>query len=500
MKKHILIVIACLVSLITLAQPDIAWQKSFGGSEDDQARSIKQTADGGYIVVGLTRSNDGDVSDNNISARSIWVVKLDASGNLQWEKSYGGNDYEEANEIQQTSDGGYIVIGSSKSIDFIGTNIGDQDIIIFKLDTNGDYIWGKRFGGTGLDSGYSIKQTTDGGYIASGKVNYPGNLANLWVAKLDVNGDIAANWSNTQFYGVNNEVALSVNQTTDGGYIVAGTADFDTGNNMDFWIFKLDATSNVVWQNTYGGSGIEWARDVQQTSDGGYMIVGSTASNDGDVSNNYGQSDFWVLKLDVSGNIEWEKNYGGSQFDVAFSVQQTADGGYVIAGETSSDDNDVSGNPGSNIYDYWVIKITATGVLSWQTCLGGSSNDFGKSIQQTSDNGFIVTGQAFSNNWDVSGNNGRYDFWVVKLSPETLAVSLNSIDPALVIYPNPVKHKIYIKTDLNISNLALYDAIGKQVLSQKTIKVINVDHLETGLYLLKIETDKGSIIKKIIIN
>jgi hypothetical protein len=322
----------------------------------------------------------------------------------------------------------------------------------------------------------------------------------LWVAKLDPTGNIAANWSNTQYYGVDNEVALSVNETADGDYIVAGTANFNNGNNMDFWIIKLDATSNIIWQNTYGGSGIEWARDVQQTSDGGYIIVGSTASNDGDVSNNYGETDFWVLKLDALGNIEWEKSYGGSQFDVAFSVQQATDGGYVIAGETSSDDNDVSGNPGSNIYDYWVIKITTTGDLSWQTCLGGSGNDHGRSIVQTSDEGYAVAGYAFSNNYDVSGNNGRWDFWIVKLGGDALGIESPLVNDGISIHPNPVSETLFVSTKRQIEQVEMYDPLGRKILNLDYTNHIDVSRFQSGVYMLNISTNKGQITKRILIN
>jgi len=188
MKTLLHIFIFFLVILSAFSQPEIAWQKSLGGSENDRARSVNQTSDGGYIVAGITRSNDGDVADNIVGARSIWVIKLDATGTIQWEKSYGGNDYDEANEIQQTSDGGYILIGSSESDDFFGDSLGNQDILILKLDSVGNIVWGKRYGGVGLDVGYSINQTPDGGFIASGKIN--SSLARSWVAKLDGNGNI----------------------------------------------------------------------------------------------------------------------------------------------------------------------------------------------------------------------------------------------------------------------------------------------------------------------
>ena len=178
----------------------------------------------------------------------------------------------------------------------------------------------------------------------------------------------------------------------------------------------------------------------------------------------------------------------------------TSDGGYVVVGQTNSDDIDVSGNPGSFVYDYWVIKLNGTGQLQWQTCLGGSSNDFGNAIQQTTNGGYIIVGRSISNNIDVSGNHGDYDFWVVKLESETLGIDSNFKDGAISVYPNPAKSKIYIQTELNVINLTLYDAEGKLIIAQKSTNTINVEQLNKGLYLLKIETDKGSSSKKIIID
>lgn len=481
-----------LLSLtIVTAQPSISWQKSLGGTNTDAARSIIQTIDGGYIVAGYTSSINGDVSINN-GSRDVWVVKLNSSGIIEWEKSYGGAGSDEAYDIQQTSDGGYILTGMSDSNDLFGVGYGNDDILVIKTNSTGVVEWGKKFGTSSGDRGHSIKQTTDGMYIVTGFVGGGGT----WVAKLDNIGNLHINWPNTIFSG---SQAYSVQETSDGGYVVAGYSSNGT-NGIDIRVLKLSTTSNILWDYNFGGTSADYGYSIQETTDGGFIVAGATQSNDGDVTNNYGNQDFWVLKLNALGIMQWQKTYGGTQNDFATSIKQTNDGGYVVVGQTNSDDNDVSGNPGSYIYDYWVIKLNDTGQLQWQSCLGGSSNDFGTSIQQAADGGYIATGRSFSNNYDVSGNHGDYDFWVVKLEPETLGVIDDSAVDMFTIYPNPAQQQIHIKSEAHITKVSLFDALGKEVYLEMTSNIVNVEPLKSGIYILKVETDKGSNSKKIIIN
>jgi hypothetical protein len=219
--------------------------------------------------------------------------------------------------------------------------------------------------------------------------------------------------------GSSDDYAFSIQQTPDGGYIVAGYTESNDGDvkgnheNGDFWIVKLDKDGNIEWQKTLGGSNWDWAFSVQQTPDGGYIVAGFTWSNDGDVSGNHGSLDAWIVKLDKDGNIEWQKTLGGSGNDWATSVQQTTDGGYIVAGGTYSTDGVIRGNHGS--LDAWVVKLDGNGNMQWQKALGGSGSDSAWSVQQTTDGGYIVAGFTKSNDGDVTGNHGSADFWVVKL-------------------------------------------------------------------------------------
>ena len=382
--KHFITIALTLIcfnaQVFSQATPIIQWQKTLGGSSSDEAHSIQQTTDGGYIVVGIAYSNDGDVT-NNHGSHDYWVVKLDANGNRIWQKTLGGSSIEDAWSIQQTTDGGYIVAGYTESNDGDVTgNHGGADSWIIKLDDNGNKIWQKTLGGSSADGAQSIQQTTDGGYIVAGST-----------ASND--GDV-------------------------------------TGNHGDYdaWIVKLDPNGNKLWQKTLGGSSADGAQSIQQTTDGGYIVAGDTYSNDGDVTGNHGGYDYWVVKLDANGNRIWQKTLGGTRGEQAYSIKQTKDGGYIVAGLTYSNDGDVTGNNGSSSFsDYWIVKLDANGNKLWQKTLGGSSSEIAYSIQQTSDGGYVVAGGTGSNDGDVTGNHGS-DYWIVKLTapctPVTPSVSI----------------------------------------------------------------------------
>ena len=340
------------------------WAKSHGGSGGDQAASIQQTSDGGFIFAGTTSSYGAGNSD-------ILLRKDEASGNLAWQKTYGGSSGDVARSIQQTSDGGYIVAGYTSSY-----GAGNSDIWVLKLNSTGNVTWQRTYGGSGTEEAESIQQTSDGGYIVAGRTySYGAGNSDIWVLKLNSTGSVT--WHRT-YGGSIYDYAESIQQTSDGGYIVAGyTSSYGAGSG-DMWVLKLNSTGSVTWQKTYGGSGTEEAESIQQTSDGGYIVAGHTSS--------YGAGtwDYWVLKLNSTGSVTWQKTYGGSDEENAESIQQTSDGGYIVAGYTYS--------YGAGSEDIWVLKLNSTGSVTWQKTYGGSSTDIAYSIQQTSDGGYIVAG------------------------------------------------------------------------------------------------------------
>ncbi len=441
MKKNILATLFLTFSFfLAICQPTIQWQKPLGGTAADHAYSIQQTNDGGYIVAGRSASINADVSGNH-GGDDFWVVKLNNTGAIEWQKSLGGSNYDAARSVQQTNDGGYIVAGDSYSNDGdVSGNHGDVDFWVVKLTNSGIIEWQKSLGGAGYDNASSIKQTIDGGYVVTGTSfsndgDVSGNhgLDDSWVVKLSSIG--AIEWQKS-LGGTDGEAAFSIQQTIDGGYILAGNSnsnDGDVSGNhglIDSWVVKLSSLGTMEWQKSIGGTGYDNATSIKQTIDQGYIVAGTSNSNDGDVSGNHGGLDYWIVKLTSLGAIEWQKSLGGSGDDFAFNIQHSYDGGYIVAGHSTSNDGDVSGNNGFT--DYWAVKLTSAGAIEWQESLGGTGIDKAYSLQQTFDGGYIVAGSSNSNDGDVSGNHGSYDFWVVKLNtcqPIESTLTFNECDP-----------------------------------------------------------------------
>lgn len=441
-KKYIVILGFILVlSLIPIVNsednaPEIEWKKCFGGRRADGANSIQQTADGGYIVAGQTESADGDLTGHRSIAwpRDGWIMKLDGEGEIEWQKCLGSDSgFEDLNSIQQTIEGGYIVVGTSAimgRLDDEGNKIiegREPDVLIIKLDSKGEIEWQKLLGDKSVDRGESIQQTVDEGYIMAGQIssrrtNIIGHHGGYdsWIIKFNKDGNIE--WQR-YLGGKGEEWAKSIQQTTDGGYIIAGETDSSDGDvtghlgESDYWIVKLNKKGEIEWQRCLGGSDDEYAESIQQTTDGGYIVGGRTYSNDGNVTGNHGNDDAWVVKLDKEGKIEWQKSLGGSNSDQVQSIRQTTDGGYIVGANTKSNDGDVIGNHGN--VDFWIVKLDSQGKIQWKKTLGGStSSEWIGNVQQTNDGGYISAGCALSIDGDVSGNHShKGDFWIIKLKP-----------------------------------------------------------------------------------
>lgn len=488
-----LIIIQYQVNVMAQA-PVVEWKKSLGGSGQDIPYSIAKTSDGGYIIAGYSNSNNGDVTQN-FGSEDYWIVKLSSTGTIQWQKSYGGSSYEYPYDIKQTNDGGYIIAGytNSNNGDITGFQ-GITDFWIVKLTTNGTIEWQKTLGGTHIDYARSIQQTIDGGYIVIGETysnngDVTGNHGSLdyWVVKLNSTGTIQ--WQKT-LGGSDGDYPTSIKQTTDGGYIAIGYTYSTNGDvtvnqgHDDYWIVKLNSTGTIQWQKTLGGTGHDEAYDVEQTSDGGYIIAGTTESVNGNITTNYGGYDYWIVKLNSTGSLEWQKSVGGYSNEIPNSIKLTQDGGCIIAGWSGSEN--IIGD--FRIIDYWIVKLNSTGNLEWQKSLGGSNYDRATSIQQINDGSYIVTGYAFSNDGDVIGNHGNYDYWIVKLSQDSLSNSTFT-NLNLLLYPNPSTSLLNIQTpnDLIIDKIIITDLSGKVILEQtKKTNKINTESLPNGIYLLQV--------------
>jgi uncharacterized delta-60 repeat protein len=355
--------------------------KTIGGSDGDYAHSIIQSSDGGYVVAGETLSFGAGSFD-------FYVVKLDSSGNVEWTKTIGGSGWDFARSIIQSSDGGYVVAGKTKSF-----GAGYSDIYVVKLDSAGNVQWTKTIGGSYNDEAWSIIQSSDGGYVVAGYTeSFGAGSADFYVVKLDSSGNVE--WTKT-IGGRSIDAAVSIIQSSDGGYVVAGeTLSFGAGG-FDFYVVKLDSSGNVEWTKTIGGSDFDYAYSIIQSSDGGYVVAGKTKSFGA------GGFDFYVVKLDSAGNVQWTKTIGGSDFDAAYSIIQSSDGGYVVAGETLSF--------GAGYSDIYVVKLDSAGNVQWTKIIGGSYGDGARSIIQSSDGGYVVAGGT------QSFGAGYIDFYVVKM-------------------------------------------------------------------------------------
>jgi hypothetical protein len=509
--KTLLIALLFFNGLVAIsAQPSIEWQKCLGGEAYDIAASSQQTLDGGYIVAGSTLSNNGEVSGNQ-GLFDFWVVKLDTAGSVLWKKVFGGSNFDLASAVRQTIDGGFIIVGVTESNDRDVTgNHGDKDAWVVKLSSTGVLQWQHALGGSGWEEAKSVELTPDGGYIVAGQAssndgNVSGNHGALdfWVVKLSSLG--ALEWQKS-LGGTGDDGALSIKPTTEGGYIVVGETLSNDGDvsgnngNVDFWVVKLGSSGEVEWQNALGGNGLDVASDVVETNDG-FVVCGYTGShNSGDVTGHHSSLDYWVLKLTKSGDLLWQKCYGGNSFDYARSIAQTNDGMFILSGEVKSTDGDVEGNYGVQMI--WVLKLNEVGEIIWKKILGGTEGEGSGSIQQTSDFGYILAGYSWSKNGDVSGNHGEADFWIVKLSPES-SPTIGPTSLPLEIYPNPATHTISIQVPQNQAldtgemplSIRITDLLGKEI-SQQTLPAgtpIDITALPNGLYLLTAATSSGKV-------
>lgn len=502
-----------LFSNYSLHSQSIEWEKNYGGSGEEYAGCLKKTTDGGYIMVGSSTSSDFDIGGNN-GSDDYWIIKLDNEGTMIWEKNFGGSEWDVASSVQQTSDGGFVVAGTASSSDGdVSANNGGGDYWIIKLDNAGALQWEKNYGGSGHDRARSIQQTSDGGYILAGLTwssdgDVGGNFgsADYWVVKLDNSGDLQ--WEKN-LGGSSRDEGNSIVEASDGGYVVVGkslSSDGDiSGNNgmYDYWVVKLDNSGVIQWEKNYGGSNDDNASAVQNTSDGGFVVVGDSWSTDGDIGGNNGIYDYWVVKLDNSGNLQWEKNLGGNEFDKATSVIQTSDDGYVVSGYSESSDGDVGGNNGMS--DYWIVKLNNTGNLIWEKNFGGSDRDRSISVQQSSDDWFVLAGYSGSSDGDVGGNNGLNDYWIVKIdSSSTSNLTENNLNTSFNVYPNPTEGNLTIElgeTEKQV-NIEVTDLNGRVIYQESNLIEDQIElslDKPAGIYFVNLSSKDEMEVFKVVV-
>ena len=380
-----------------ITSPAEQWNRSFGGVNYFPASDVKQTNDGGYIFTGKTYSFGTGYGD-------FWLLKTDPDGDETWNKTFWKGNSSNVYTVQQTNDSGYILAGYADS----PANEHSYDAWFIKTDSDGNEIWNQSYGGPDSDFVKDIQQTNDGGYILAGYTySFGQGLNDAWLIKTDSDG--IELWNKT-FGGVDSDFLNDVQQTSDGGFILAGYIRMFDIDDKDAWLIKTDSDGIELWNKTFGGVSYDSANGVKQTNDSGYILAGYTESF------GQGQSDAWLIKTDSDGIELWNKTFGGVSYDSANDVKQTIDGGYIVAGQTSSF--------GIGDNDAWLIKTDENGNHVWNNMFWRGSGDSISSIQQTSDWGYILAGYThlFEEN--------EHNIWLMKI--EGHAPTLASIGPQTI--------------------------------------------------------------------
>ncbi|WP_026450924.1 T9SS type A sorting domain-containing protein [Aequorivita capsosiphonis] len=520
--KTITTLLALLLSVITLQAQNsgILWQKTIGGTNSDMLSSIIETSDGGYLVGGTSESDiSGEKSENSKGGKDYWILKLDTTGNIVWQKTYGGDADDGLGTFKQTSDGGYIMGGTSKSGisgDKTEDSRGKADYWMLKLDSNGNIEWQKTYGGNEYDKLVAIVETNDGGYLVAGQSSSAvsgdrtvsrNGLPDAWVLKLDSSGAIVwqKSYGSTDYNFACNLSGLA--KTNDGGFILSSDLIIFQSQNFPFWVLKIDASGNEIWDRTIKGDKIDWFPKINSNPDGSYIIAGISNSDayEDKTENAIDESfDYWVLKLDETGTIVWQNTIGGAgQEGGVGAMSQTTDGGYLICGYS---DSNISGDKTENSKgssDFWFLKLNKVGIIEWQKTIGGSLGEIGGRSIQTGDGNFLTAGSSESNiSGDKTENSrGGYDYWIVKHAA-TLGIEENTFFGTISIYPNPVNSTLQINTQgISIDQINIYTILGSRVRQMNVDTVspsVDVSSLASGVYYIQFYSGKNVALKKFI--
>jgi hypothetical protein len=508
MTTRLTLLLTLIVLTVNISFAQVTFQKTYGGINYDAAYDVEQITDGGYIITGTTHSF-------GIDSTAIYLIKTDSIGDTLWTRTFRGTNNNYSNSVQQTVDGGFIIGGSTNSF----STGGNDDVYLIKTNATGDSIWTKAYGGVFSEGGSCVQQTADNGYIIVGSTNsFGAGSYDVYLIKTDAIGDTL--WSKT-FGGAANDIGYSVQQTTDGGYIITGyTWSYGVGNN-NVYLIKTDSTGTLSWSKTFGGANYDQGYSVKQTADGGYIIAGTTRSFGA------GNSNIYLIKTDTYGLLLWSRTFGGTNYDQAWFVQQTTDGGYIISGTTESF--------GAGPNDAYLIKTDANGDTLWTKTIGGASDEQGLSVKQTPDGGYIMAGTtsySFGFGTDVylvktdnSGNSGcnQTNPATIVTIPATIVtspVSIVSYSATIVttptaivgnggvittqcitlgiseternqsgvsISPNPFFNELKINGTDESGELFLYDITGKEIKRQKALSgktTLNTATFLSGFYIL----------------
>jgi hypothetical protein len=437
MRLCIMVVSVICVLMPGSASGRQAWQKYFGGSDQDYGYDVQQTFDGGYIVAGMTRSFGAGMLD-------VFVVKTDSTGAGIWTRVWGGTESDGAYSVVQAPDSGYAFAGVTNS-----SGAGGSDVWLIKTNAAGDTLWSKTYGGVSDEAALSLGRAA-GGYVMAGMTQSygPGTPAqpNVWLILTDGSGNPF--WTKT-YGGDANDNAYSVQQTLDGGFIIAGyTTSFGAGS-YDVYLIETNGDGDTVWTRTYGGAGADQGNSVQQTTDAGYVVAGSTDSHGA------GSSDMYLIKTNAAGDTLWTRTYGGTAGDAGLCVRQTTDRGYIVVGLTRSF--------GAGQTDFYVVKTDSSGDTLWTRTFGAESVEVARAVRQTSDGGYMVAGYA-----DPPGTSGVYDIYLVKMAPDSAGGIQESPKP---LAPSHKLSATVLSGASDVGRLAsciVYDAMGRRVMNPRS--------------------------------
>lgn len=482
-----------LLTPLVGASQAILWQKCIGGSAFDNAADFEIAKDGSYVVVGTTRSYDIPNLKKTTGDPDMLVFKMNSKSNLLWQKTFGGERTEEAKAVRVTRDGGFLIVGYTDSQN---TTKGEKDFYIVRLDAVGTKLWEKSFGGTGNDIATSAVVLRDSSFLIAGETgSQNGNVTknrggiDYWVIRLDKKGNFV--WEKT-FGGPGNDNLYSIEPTADGNFLLVGSSDMAGGDvppiqgKTDLFLVKIDAKGNTLWQKTYGGDGFDIPFDAATaiTQDGPMLIAGTTTSSSGDISAIHGASDVFIAAVDQSGALLWKKSYGGSGEDGANSISAVYDGNFLISGTTRSKDQDILENKGG--YDAWLFKVDPKGNMLWSKTTGGKGTDQFLQAKEIPGGDFIVIGFTDSRDGDLNNlyRGAGQDFWVVKIEDPAIEHKVISLTPTTLIgYIRDAKTKKFVAAEVRLVS----DRKNKRLQTVKSDTVF-------GIYEVFLpDTDKASI-------
>lgn len=412
--------------------PALFGQRCFGGNGVDQGSVVIQTADGQLLCLAYTSSTNGDVGPS-LGNGDAWVVRSTTTGTILGQWRLGGGDSDGGRGMVVLPDGGWVLAGYSHSTDgIVGQNLGDSDGWVVRCNADGEVLWSVICGGSGYDSMDGIKATPDGGFIAvgitaseDGDITTPMGELDVLVMKLDAAGQ--QEWVKT-YGGSLDDFSFDMLATEDGGALVGGSSYSADGHlttndgEADAWLLKLDATGAVQWQRSYGGITNDGIRSMAPAPDGGAACVGFTKAGGGDVTGYHGgPTDAWAIVVDAAGTLVAQRCLGGSETDDGKNIVAVPTGGYAVAAITDSNNGDVGQVNGS--FDYWLVRLNEELEPVWETTFGGPGYDSPTGLAWLADGSFALFGSATGNGGDVSGNHGgMYDAWLVLTEPEAVYI------------------------------------------------------------------------------